>query len=190
MDQDRIEAPAKGTWKIDASHTSVGFVARHLMLTKVRGRFTDVEGQLTIGPTLEESGVEVHIKSESIDTGSKDRDEHLRSPDFLDVDTYPELVFKSTQVELTGDTTLKVTGDLTVRDQTRPVVLEVEYEGSRPDLWGGTRASFSARTRINREDWGITWNKAIETGGVLVSKEVEIELDIQAVLDKAAEAAA
>ncbi|MFN2544582.1 MAG: YceI family protein [Actinomycetota bacterium] len=177
-------APPTGAWKIDPGHTNVGFVARHLMLTKVRGRFTEVEGAITIGETADASSVEVRVKADSIDTGNDGRDEHLRSADFLDVDTFSELVFRSTKVEITGDTTLKVTGDLTIRDTTRPLVLDVEYEGVGPDPWGGTRVSFTAKTEIDREEWGITWNAALESGGVLVSKKVQIELDIQAVLQK------
>ena len=174
-----VTTPSAGTWKIDPAHTSAGFVARHLMVTKVRGRFTDVDGEVRIGETPEQSSIEVKLGAASIESGNADRDTHLRSPDFLDVERFPELTFKSTKVEVTGDTTLKVTGDLTVREVTKPVVLDVEYEGLTPDPWGGTRAGFTATTEIDREDWGLTWNVAMESGGVLVSKKVKIELDVQ-----------
>jgi polyisoprenoid-binding protein YceI len=179
IDQQTALVPAAGVWKIDSAHSNVGFVARHLMVTKVRGMFADVEGEATIGETPEESTVEVRISADSIDSGSPDRDTHLRSADFLDVEKYPFLTFRSTKVEATGDTTLKLHGDLTIRDVTRPVVLDVQYEGLTPDPWGGIRAGFSAATEIDREDWGLSWNVALETGGVLVGKQVKIELDVQ-----------
>jgi polyisoprenoid-binding protein YceI len=175
------KVPAPGTWTVDVAHTNVGFVARHLMVTKVRGHFADVDGEVRIGETPEESSVEVRIGTASIDSGQPDRDAHLRSPDFLDVEKYPNLTFKSTKVELTGDSTLKLHGDLTVLDVTKPVVLDVEYEGLTQQQPFGSRAGFSATTEIDREDWGLTWNMALETGGVLVSKKVKIELDVQLV---------
>jgi polyisoprenoid-binding protein YceI len=180
----RIESPPVGTWTIDPAHSTAGFVARHLMVTKVRGRFTDVEGRLVIGETPEASSVEVRMKAASIDTASPDRDRHLRSPDFLDVERFPQLVFRSTGIEITGETALRITGDLTIRDVTKRVVLDAEYEGLARDPWGGTRISFSATTEIDRERWGITWNQRLETGGVLVSKQVKIELDVQAKLEE------
>jgi polyisoprenoid-binding protein YceI len=175
------KVPSTGTWAVDAAHTNVGFVARHLMVTKVRGHFTDVDGEVRIGETPEDSSVEVRIGTASIDSGQPDRDAHLRSPDFLDVEKYPALTFKSTKVEVTGDTTLKLHGDLTVMDVTKPVVLDVDYEGQSQDPTGGIRSGFSATTEIDREDWGLTWNVALETGGFLVSKKVKIELDVQLV---------
>ena len=182
--------PSAGIWKIDPAHSNVGFVARHLIVTKVRGMFADVEGEVRIGETPEASTVEVRIDAASIDSGSADRDTHLRSPDFLDVENHPHLTFKSTEVEVTGDRTLKVHGDLTIRDVTRPVVLDVEYEGLIQDPWGNAKAAFSARTEIDREEWGLTWNVALETGGVLVSRNVKIELDVQLGQVKAGEQAA
>jgi polyisoprenoid-binding protein YceI len=173
-----------GVWKIDPGHTTVGFVARHLMLTKVRGRFNEVEGQIVVGDSPETSSVEARIKAESIDTGNEGRDEHLRSADFLDVDELPELTFRSTGVEVTSPTTGRVTGALTIKNVTHPVVLDVELEGVGADLWGGTRVSFTARGEIDREDWGITWNQVMESGGVLVSKKVQLELEVQAVLQQ------
>ena len=175
----RPEVPSPGAWKIDPAHHHVGFVARHLMVTKVRGRFADVDGVVRIAERPEDSSVEVRIGSASLDTGNPDRDAHLRSPDFLEVERYPELRFTSTKVEVTGPTSLKLHGDLTVRDVTRPVVLDVEYEGLSRGPRGDARVGFSATTRIDREDWGLTWNVTLETGGWLVSKDVDLEIDVE-----------
>lgn len=175
------KVPAAGVWSVDAAHTNVGFVARHLMVTKVRGHFTDVDGEVRIGETPEGSSVEIRIGTASIDSGQPERDAHLRSPDFLDVEKYPDLTFKSSKVEATGGATLKLHGDLTVLGVTKPIVLDVEYEGQSQDPTGGIRAGFSATTEIDREQWGLTWNVALETGGFLVGKKVKIELDVQLV---------
>jgi polyisoprenoid-binding protein YceI len=179
-----IEAPAPGDWNIDPAHSEVAFIARYLMVTKVRGGFGEWEGTFHIAEVPEESSVEVTIKAASIDTGTPDRDKHLRSPDFLDVDRFPELTFKSTKVELTGGTELKVTGDLTIRDVTKSVVLDAEFQGIAADPWGGTRAAFSATTEIDREEFGASWNVALEAGGWLVSKKVRLELEAQAIRAK------
>jgi polyisoprenoid-binding protein YceI len=177
-------------WKIDPAHHNVGFVARHLMVTKVRGRFTDVDGEIRIGETPETSSVEVRIGAGSIDSGNPDRDAHLRSPDFLDVNNNPDLTFKSTKVEVTGDSTLKVYGDLTIRSVTKPVVLDVEYAGVTTVPQMGTRAGFSATTEIDRERWGLTWNMPLEAGGWVVSKNVKIEIDVELIQQRSdAEAA-
>jgi polyisoprenoid-binding protein YceI len=178
---DGIEVPGQGTWEIDPAHTGVSFLARYMMLSKVRGHFTRFGGQIHVGPTPEESWVEVTIDPTSIYTGMEMRDNHLRSPDFFEVELYPEMTFKSTRVERTGDTTLKVVGDLTIRGVTRPVVLDVEYQGLGIGLRGDTRAAFAASTEIDREDFGISWNQTLETGGVLVGRKVRIELEVQAV---------
>jgi polyisoprenoid-binding protein YceI len=179
-----IEAPAPGTWKIDLAHSELAFVARYLMVTKVRGGFGEFSGTFHIAEVPEESWVEVNIKAASIDTGTPDRDKHLRSADFLDVERFPELRFRSTKVELTGGMALKVTGDLTIRDVTKQVVLEAEFQGMAKDPWGGTRTAFSATTDIDREEFGASWNVALETGGWLVSKKVHLELEAQAILAK------
>jgi len=185
-----LEALPAGEWEIDAGHSNVTFTARYMMLTKVRGRFGDHAGTVHIGAGPEDSWAEVTIKSASIDTNSSMRDDHLKSPDFLDVDTFPELTFRSTAVERTGPATFRLTGDLTVKDVTRPVVLNGEFEGyTAKDLWGKSRIAFNASTEIDREEFGITWNKSLETGGVLVGKTVGIDLEVQAVRP-AAEAAA
>ncbi len=140
-----VEAPAPGDWNIDPAHSELAFIARYLMVTKVRGGFTDFSGTLHIAEKPEESWVEITIKAASIDTGTPDRDKHLRSADFLDVERFPELRFKSTKVELTGGMNLTVTGDLTIRDVTKPVVLDAEFQGIARDPWGGTRAAFRGR---------------------------------------------
>jgi polyisoprenoid-binding protein YceI len=177
---DGIEIPAKGTWEVDPAHSRLGFVARHLMVTKVRGSFGVFGGTIVVGDAPEDSTVEVRVDAASIDTGSKDRDTHLRSGDFLDVETFPELTFVSTKVEHAGGTGLRLEGTLTIRDVTRPVSLEAEFDGLTGDPWGGQRVAFTATTEIDREDWGMTWNVALETGGLLVSKKVQIEIDVQA----------
>jgi polyisoprenoid-binding protein YceI len=176
-----IAPPEPGVYKIDASHSMVEFVARHLMVTKVRGRFGGFDGEIVVGNTPEESAVNVAIEAASIDSGEAKRDEHLRNADFLDVEQFPTLEFHSTKVEQSSETTIKVTGDLTIKDVTRPVVLDAEFDGNFSDPWGGQRIGFTAETEINREDWGITWNAALESGGVVVSKKVKLELTVSAV---------
>jgi polyisoprenoid-binding protein YceI len=172
---------ASGMWEIDPAHTNVEFVARHL-LSKVRGRFSKFGGNLTIAEDPAESGVEVSIDAGSIETGTPDRDAHLRSPDFLDVERFPSLSFRSTAVR-PGDEPghYLVDGDLTIRDVTRPVTLEAEYLGWSDDPWGGQRAGFSATTEIERADFGASWNLVVETGGLVVGRTVRIELEVEAV---------
>lgn len=176
------QIPAAGTWVIDPVHSNLGFVARYLMVTKVRGHFNDFSGTIHIADGPELSSVEVTITAASIDTENEMRDNHLRSPDFLDVERFPTLQFKSTKVEQTGDNELRVIGDLTIRDVTRPVVLEATFEGATSDLMGNSRVAFSATTEIDREDFGITWNQTLETGGVLVGRKIRIELETLATL--------
>ena len=177
-----IEAPIPGTWEIDPNHTNIGFGARYLMVTKVRGHFTKFSGAIHVAERPEESSAELTIDAASIDTNQPDRDNHLRSPDFLDVERYPTITYKSTKVELTGANTLKVTGDLAIRDVTRPVVLDVEFEGVTKDAYGKNRAAFSATGEIDRTEFGASWNMVLETGGFLVSKEIKLELDVLATL--------
>jgi polyisoprenoid-binding protein YceI len=176
-----LEAPAPGTWQFDQAHTTLMGEARHLMVTKVRGRFSDFTGTIHVAEVPEESFVEVQIRADSIDTGSPERDTHLRSPDFLDVQSHPTLTFRSTGLELGDGPEFRVPGDLTIRGVTRPVVLDSEYLGATVDPWGNTRVGFSATTEIDREDFGMTWNLALEAGGVLVSKKIKIELEVQAI---------
>jgi len=177
---DGVEIPAPGKWEIDPSHSVVGFSVRHLMVAKVRGRFGSFAGTIDVRETLEDSLVEVGIEAASIDTRDEKRDAHLRSPDFFDVERYGALSFRSTGFRRTGKTTFELPGELTIRGVTRPVTLAVEYEGITPDPWGGTRVGFAATTEIDREEWGLTWNQALETGGVLVGKTIKIELELQA----------
>jgi polyisoprenoid-binding protein YceI len=179
------EQTTVGNWKIDPAHTLVEFEARHMMLTKVRGRFSDVSGTIVVDEEQpENSRVEVTMDARSIDTRSADRDAHLRSEDFLDVERYPAVTFRSTRVKGAHDEpgdAFRVVGDLTIRDQTREVVLDCRFEGHGTDPWGGERAGFNARTKIDRRDWGLTWNQALETGGILVGNEIRIELEVQVV---------
>ncbi|HUH14157.1 MAG TPA: YceI family protein, partial [Longimicrobiales bacterium] len=165
------EATRVSTWKIDPAHTLVEFSAKHMKITTVKGRFTGVEGTLVADTeNPDASSVEVRIDANSIDTGTPDRDTHLRSADFLDVENHPQIVFRSKRVEGAhaeeGDE-FKVVGDLTIRGTTREVELAAEYHGRGGDPWGGERSSFSAETKIDRRDWGLTWNQMLETGGIL-----------------------
>lgn len=173
--------PAPGTWEIDPGHADVSFVGRHFMVTKVRGRFTGVTGAVVIAEDIEDSRVEVTIDMASVASGNPTRDDHLRSAELFDVERFPQATFRSTEVVWNGDRGT-VLGDLTIHGVTRAVPLEVAFEGHARDPWGGDRAVFSARTRVNREDFGVTWNVALEAGGVLVSQEVQIEIDLETVL--------
>jgi len=170
------------TWTLDSAHTQVGFEVKHMMFAKVRGRFTDLEGSLRLGPEGEEAGssVSVSIRAASIDTGQPQRDEHLRSADFFDVERFPELSFESTGLTRHGGRQV-LTGDLKIRDVVRRVELEVQESGRGNDPWGNERIAFTATTSIDRRDFGLTWNQALETGGILVGNEVRITLDVQAV---------
>ncbi len=178
---DDREIPVAGVYTIDPMHTTVEFIGRHLMITKVRGRFPEVAGTITIDDEPTKSHVEVELQVASIDTGIPDRDGHLRSADFFNADDYPTITFKSTKVEAGRSGTWDVTGDLTVRDVTRPITLEVDFDGANASPMGDERIAFSAATEVDREDWGLTWNVALETGGVLVGRKVRIELNVQAV---------
>jgi polyisoprenoid-binding protein YceI len=176
-----LTIPTAGTFAIDPAHTRVGFVARHLMVSKVRGSFTQVSGEITVAEDPLTSTVTVRIPAASIDTGVADRDNHLRSGDFLDVEKYPELTFRSTRVLQPSDNEFKLVGELTIRDVTREVTLDVEFDGVATSPWGQEVIAFSATTEIDREEFGITWNQALETGGVLVGKKVKIEIEAEAV---------
>lgn len=174
--------PAPGTYDLDQAHTSVEFVARHLMITKVRGRFARFSGTIEVAEAPEDSSVEVTIDAASVDTNQEQRDAHLRSGDFLDVERHPTLTFRSTGVAPEGGERWKVTGDLTILGVSRPVTLDVEFEGANTTPWGTSAIGFSASTEIDREDWGLTYNQALEAGGVVVGKRVRIELGVEAVL--------
>lgn len=168
--------PAPGVYDLDASHTTVEFVARHMMITKVRGRFAGVRGTIEVAEQPEHSRAEVVIDAGSLTTFDANRDAHLRNPDFFDVDNHPEITFRSTSVEPGGGDAWKLNGALTIRGITRPVTLDVEFEGA-----SANRIGFSAAAEVNREDWGLVWNVALETGGVMVGPKVRIEIAAQAV---------
>ena len=173
---------ATGTWQIDASHTTLGFAARHAMVAKVRGRFADFDGSFTIdGSSPENSTATVTIKTASLDTRNDDRDGHLKSADFLDVEKYPEITFASTSIKSVGDGDFFVGGDLTISGVTQLIEVALTYVGVSQDPWGGTRIGFEGQTEFSRKDFGLTWNVALETGGVLVGEKVKIELDVEAV---------
>jgi len=175
--------PAPGAWEIDPGHTDVAFIGRHFMVTKVRGRFTDVSGRVVIAPHLDDSKVEVNINMASVESGSEARDEHIKSSELFDVQQFPTATFRSTKVDWRGISGV-VHGDLTIHGVTRPVDLAVTFEGYVRDPWGGDRGIFSARTKVNREDYGITWNVALEAGGLLVSKDIQSEIELETVLTR------
>jgi polyisoprenoid-binding protein YceI len=180
-----LSALTPGTWTVDPSHSTVGFVARHLMITKVRGRFTDFSGSLEVAENPLQSHVVATVNLASVDTGDAGRDAHLRNADFFDLDGdeaggSPTMTFVSTGIK-DDDGDYVLFGDLTVNGVTRQVEFDLEFDGVSPDPWGGTRAAFTAETEINRKDFGLEWNVALETGGVLVSDKVKVQLDIQAV---------
>jgi polyisoprenoid-binding protein YceI len=176
--------PSAGTWVLDPTHTLVEFEARHLMVAKVRGSFGEFEGSLTVAEDPRESGATVKIKAASIDTRTQQRDDHLRSADFLQVDTYPEITFVGREMSHEGGTDWAIRGDLTIRGVTQPVTLKTEYNGQTTDPWGLQRAFFSAQTKIDREQWGLTWNQALETGGWLVGKDIKLTLEVEATLQQ------
>ena len=177
---DGVELPEAGTYAIDAAHSHVGFTVRHLMVSKVRGSFGDFEGTITIAEEPAASHVEVVVRLASIDTRDAQRDAHLRSGDFFDIEAHPTMAFRSTGLRHLGGDGWVVDGELTIGGVTRPLQLTTTFEGSSKDPWGGTRIGFSARGEVDREEFGLTWNQALETGGVLVGKKAVIELEVEA----------
>lgn len=175
-----VEVPMPGDWVIDPDHTNLMFIARYAMLTKVRGHFKTFEGTLHVAERPEDSWVELTIDASSITSDNEMRDNHLRSGDFLDLENHPTITFRSSKVEVLSEDRLRVTGDLTVRGVTKEVVLDTEYAGMAKDAYGRTRVAFSARTEVDREEFGVSWNMTLEAGGVLVGKKVQIELEVQA----------
>ncbi len=176
-----VTVPVPGTFVIDPAHTRAGFVAKHLMVTKVRGAFGEIEGTVTVSADPMQSGAEATMQTASITTGSPDRDGHLKSGDFLQIDDYPTVTYRSTGItDVKGDV-FTVAGEMTIKDVTRPVELAVQIDGVAADPWGGERVSITARGEIDREEFGLTWNVALESGGVLVSKKVVLEIEAQAV---------
>ena len=171
-----------GDYTIDPSHSRIGFVARHAMVTKVRGSFNDFEGSLHIdGGNPASSSGRVTIHAKSIDTRNEDRDAHLRSNDFFAMDEHPQITFTSTAVEPVDAHTYRVTGDLTIKGVTRPVTVDFEYTGSATDPFGNLRIGLEGSVTVNRKDWGVNWNAALEAGGVLVSEKTTLELDVSAI---------
>ncbi len=175
-------ADLSGTYVIDASHTRVGFVARHAMVTKVRGSFNEFEGSAVVDATdFAKSSAQLTIQAASIDTRNNQRDEHLRGNDFLAMDEYPQITFVSTGVEPTSTTSLDVTGDLTIKGVTNSVTVPFDFEGAATDPFGNLRVGFEGSVVINRKDYGVSWNAALETGGVLVSDKIALEFEVSAI---------
>ena len=175
----RRNAPEAGSYALDQSHSHVSFSARHLMVTKVRGRFPVTAGHLDIAQDPTQSSVVATIDVAAVDSGDPKRDEHLRSADFFDAEKYPHVTFRSTKVDDHGNGEFTLDGELTVRETTRPVTLQGEYLGSQASPWGDTRVGFTAETEINRKDWGLEWNVALETGGVLVGDKIKLTIDAE-----------
>jgi polyisoprenoid-binding protein YceI len=176
-----VELPAAGTWKVDPSHAEVGFVGRHLMLTKVRGRFTGVDGVVQVAENPDDTTVTVTIDMASVNSGENTRDQHLKSADLFDAENHPTATFTSTAVSWDGNRGT-LTGDLTIKGVTKPVTFAVDYLGYLHDPWEADRAVFSAKGRIDREDWGLTWNMVLDRGGLLVSKEIDLEIEVELIL--------
>ncbi|HEY8446612.1 MAG TPA: YceI family protein [Thermomicrobiales bacterium] len=176
-------ASTKTTWVIDASHTEIGFAVRHMMISTAKGHFHGVTGTITLDEAdLTQSSAEVTIDAATIDTRDPKRDEHLRSADFLDVEHYPTITFKSTKIESVGENRFKATGDLTIRGVTRPVVLDIELQGRTKSPWGQEVIGLRAEGKINRSDFGLNWNVALEAGGFLVGDEVKLIAEVEAIL--------
>ena len=176
-------AELTGTYTIDPSHSRLGFVARHAMVTKVRGGFNDFAGTFTIADDIADSSAEITIQAASVDTRNADRDAHLRSNDFFAMEEHPEIRFVSTGIERGGDTDYRVSGDLTLRGVTKPVTIDLEYTGTATDPYGNTRVGFEGSTQVNRKDWGVNWNTALDGGGILVSDKVTLEFEVSAIRD-------
>ncbi len=175
-----LTAPATTTWAIDASHSEVGFAVKHLMISTVRGRFAGVTGTVTFADgDFSQATAEVTVDAASIDTREEKRDAHLRSADFFDVEKFPALTFKSRRVQAISGDTFQLVGDLTIKNISKEVVLDVEFAGAQKDPWGNQKSGFTATTRISRTAFDLTWNAALETGGVLVGDDIKISLDVQ-----------
>ena len=177
-----LEIPPAGTYDIDPAHTDIEIIARHMMIAKVRGRFEEFSGQVVVGEDPTDSSFEVDIRAASINTSEEQRDAHLRSGDFLDVEQYPSITVTGANPQHVEGQGFRITADLTIRDVTRPVHIDVTLEGVTKDPWGGTRAIYSGAFAINREEFGVTWNQALETGGVMVGPELKAEMEVQTVL--------
>ncbi|MCX5385891.1 YceI family protein [Streptomyces sp. NBC_00083] len=175
-------AALTGTYTVDPAHSSIGFTVRHAMVTNVRGSFTDHEGTLILdGTDPAASSATIDVKISSVDTGMADRDAHLRSGDFFDAEQFPLMTFRSTEAKALGGDTYRLIGDLTIKDVTRPLAIDLEFQGSATDPYGNQRVGFEGAAEILRSDWGLTWNAALETGGVMVSDKVKLTFDISAI---------
>lgn len=174
-----LEFPAPGVWELDEGHADVGFVGRHFMLTKIRGRFRAVDATVNVGADPTDTRVTATIDMASVFSGDAARDDHLRSPDHFDVERFPAATFESTGIEWDGGQQATLTGDLTIKDTTREVRLDVTYRGYARDPWGNDRAVFAARGSIDRTDFGLTWNMLLDSGGLLVSKQIDLVLDAE-----------
>jgi len=178
---DGVEVPLPGAYTLDASHSHVGFAVRHLMVSKVRGQFTKFSGTVVIGEDPADSSVEVEVELDSIETNDEKRNLHLRSADFFNTDVHRTMTFKSTGVRSGKGGTWIVAGELTLKDVTRPLELEVTYEGSATSPWGTKSIGFSATGKLDREEFGVNWNQALETGGFLLGKDVTLEIEAEAI---------
>ncbi|MEV0777053.1 YceI family protein [Streptomyces sp. NPDC050433] len=175
-------AELTGDYTIDPSHSSIGFTVRHAMVTNVRGSFSKHEGTLSLdGSKPENSSASIDVEIESIDTGAPDRDGHLRSADFFDAEKFPKMTFRSTGAEQVGGDDYRITGDLTIKDVTKPLTIDLEFNGKATDPYGNERVGFEGSATISRSDWGLSWNAALETGGVVVSDKVKLVFDISAI---------
>ncbi|MFG2288847.1 YceI family protein [Streptomyces sp. NPDC048595] len=185
LDADPALAALTGDYTIDPAHSSIGFTVRHAMVTNVRGGFGDYAGTLSLdGSDPSRSTASLDIKIASIDSGIADRDTHLRSADFFDAEAFPLMTFRSTAAEYLGGDRYRITGDLTLRDVTKPLAIDLTFNGSATDVYGSERVGFEGSAEILRSDWGLTWNAALETGGVMVSDKVKLSFDISAVATK------
>jgi polyisoprenoid-binding protein YceI len=174
-----------GEYNIDQSHSRIGFVARHAMVTKVRGSFNEFDGSGYFdAANPENSRLNLVVKAASVDTRNADRDAHLRTNDFFDMEKYPEITFASTKIEPSGDANYRVTGDLTIKDVTKPVVVDFEYTGAAVDPFSNERIGLEGSVTVNRKDWGVNWNAALDAGGVLVSEKVVLEFEVSAIKQK------
>ncbi|MFD9479988.1 YceI family protein [Streptomyces nojiriensis] len=182
LEVDPALAALTGDYVIDPAHSSIGFTVRHAMVTNVRGAFTEHEGTLHLdGADPARSTASIDVKITSVDTGIADRDGHLRSGDFFDAETFPLMTFRSTEARQLGGDTYRITGELTIKDVTRPLSIDLEFNGSATDPYGNERVGFEGSTEILRSDWGLTWNAALEAGGVMVSDKVKLTFDISAI---------
>ncbi|WP_020138698.1 YceI family protein [Streptomyces sp. 351MFTsu5.1] len=171
-----------GDYTIDASHSTIGFTVRHAMVTNVKGKFDEFSGSLHLdGGNPSASTASIDVKMDSIDTGSEDRDGHLKSADFFKTDEFPTMTFRSTKAEALGDEDYRITGDLTILGTTKPLTIDLEFNGAAKDPFGNERVGFEGKAEIKRSEWGLTWNAALETGGVLVSDKIKLHFDISAI---------